>query len=74
MDEGNSSKWHGPCKRTDFLATKFGAYEPNSKMIVSTFDEDLLGLKEFANRLDKFIAHRGLFLLQNSGHMNPTLK
>ena len=31
-------------------------------MIVSTFEEDLLGLKEFANRLDKFIATEQKFV------------
>ena len=61
MVEGNSTRWHGPCKRT-VLATKFRAYEPNSIMIVSTFEEDLLGLKEFANRLDKFIATEQKFV------------
>ena len=61
MDIGNSATWHGPCKRV-VLATKFRAYEPNSIMIVSTFEEDLLGLKEFANRLDKFIATEQKFV------------
>ena len=61
MEAGNSTTWHGPCKRS-VLATKFRAYEPNSEMIVSTFEEDLLGLKEFANRLDKFIATEQKFV------------
>ena len=67
MDAGNSTTWHGPCKRT-VLATKFRAYEPNSIMIVSTFEEDLLGLKEFANRLDKFIATEQKFRRRQSCH------
>ena len=54
---------HGTVHAKDlFLLQISGAYEPNSKMIVSTFEEDLLGLKEFANRLDKFIATEQKFV------------
>ena len=35
---------------------------PTLKLIISTFEEDLLGLKEFANRLDKFIATEQKFV------------